>query len=157
MAFLLRYWKHLAAALVVVLVLGYTHHKGYEAGKAVVTAEWAEDMANRNKVDQKLALENAEKLAAAEARNEAIKNAKDKELASIAADRVSLAGRVRDYEDRLRALSSAQATDKLGLAVIAGIAERQKELDRRYDEYDKACQRDAVRFSALQEEVKGQM
>ena len=79
------------------------------------------------------------------------------QLVAIAADRDSLAVRVRDYQDSLRASAAREATGDRGLDVAARIARGAAELDAAYDAYDKSCQRDAVRFRALQDEIRPQI
>lgn len=154
---LLRFWKPLAGAAIVLLALWAVHHHGYNAGKATVQAAWDKDRAARAEADARVMQAQAELEAANRARNEVIEREYKDKLAAIAADRDSIAGRVREYESRLRSLSAAQATGQRGLDAIAGIAARQREMDELFDNYDKSCQRDAIRFRALQDEIRPQV
>lgn len=154
---LLRYWKYAAGALVLVAAFWALHSYGqsrYKEGKAVIQAAWDKDRAARAAVDASIAKDQELKDAANRARNEVIEREYKADLAAIAADRDSLAGRLRERENRLRSLASASATDKQGLIVAARIAASAAETDRLYDEYDQSCRRDAVRFKALQDEVR---
>lgn len=154
---LLRFWKPLAGAIVLVWILWAVHHHGYNAGRERVQAAWDKDRAARAEADARVVQAQAELEAANRARNEVIEREYKDKLAAIAADRDSIAGRVREYESRLRSLSAAQATGQRGLDALAGIAARQREMDQAFDAYDRACRNDAVRFSALQQEVAGQL
>lgn len=151
---LLRFWKPIAGAAVLLLALWAIHHHGYTSGKATVQADWDKDRAARAEVDAKVVQAQAQLEAANRARNEAIEHEYQQKLAAIAADRDSVAGRVREYETRIRSLSAAQATGQRGLDVVAGIASRQREVDAAFDAYDRACRSDAVRFKALQDEIR---
>lgn len=154
---LLRYWKPLAGALVLGLACWAIHHHGYNAGKERIQAAWDKDTAARAVVVAKVAAQQAEIEAATRSRNEVIEREYKDKLAAIAADRDSVAGRLREYESRLRSLAAAQATDKRGLAVAAGIAARQREMDQAFDAYDSACRRDALKLEKLQDEVRPQL
>lgn len=154
---LLRFWKPLAGAIVLVGILWAVHHHGYNAGKATVQAAWDKDKSARAAASAKATADAAATDAANRARNEVIEREYQSKLAAIAADRDSLAGRLREYESRLRSFAAAKATDQRGLDVAAGIAARQRAIDEAYDAYDRACRNDAVRFSALQQEVAGQL
>lgn len=151
---LLRFWKPIAGAIVLVGVLWAVHHHGYNAGRERVQAAWDKDRAARAEADARVVQDQAELEAANRARNEVIEREYKDKLAAIAADRDSIAGRVREYESRLRSLSAAQATGQRGLDAIAGIAARQREMDQAFDAYDRACRSDAVRFKALQDEIR---
>jgi len=157
---LLRYWKlALGAALLAALLWG-VHSYGvrrYKAGEAARQALWEADAHARDKAtaDAIAAVQERERQAVAH-NVEVIRDANEK-LVAIAADRESLAGRVRDYENSLRRLSAGQATSQLGADVGAGIAARAAAVDAAYDAYDRACQRDAVRFGALQDQIRGQL
>ena len=89
--------------------------------------------------------------------NQEILRETNEKLAAVASDRDSLADRVRRAADEVRSLAAAAATSQRGADVAAGIAARQAALDAAYDAYDRACQRDAVRFDALQREIKAQL
>lgn len=151
---LLRFWKPLAGAIVLVGILWAVHHHGHNAGKATVQAAWDKDLAARKEADARVVQAQAQLESANRARNEVIEREYKDKLAAIAADRDSIAGRVRDYENRLRSIAAARATDQRGLDAIAGIAARQREMDQAFDAYDRACRRDAVRFKALQDEIR---
>lgn len=151
-------YRKLAAygiAVLAVLLIGWRlHHHGVVSGRAEIQAAWDKDRASRAAVDATIAQNQAKVESANRARNEVIEREYQNKLAAIAADRDSIAGRVRQYESRLRSLSAAQATDQRGLDAIAGIAARQRELDAAFDAYDRSCRRDAVRFQALQDEIR---
>lgn len=151
---LLRFWKPLAGAIVLVGVLWAVHHHGYSSGKERIQSAWDKDRAARKEADASAVQAQAQLEAANRARNEVIESEYQSKLAAIAADRDSIAGRVREFESRLRSLSAAQATSQRGLDVAAGIAARQRELDQAFNAYDRACRNDAVRFKALQDEVR---
>jgi len=153
-ALLARFWKPIAGAIVLLLALWAVHHHGYNAGKERIQAAWDKDRAARAEVDARVVQAQAQIEAANRARNEAIEHEYQQKLAAIAADRDSVAGRVREYETRIRSLSAAQATGQRGLDVVAGIASRQREVDAAFDAYDRACRSDAVRFKALQDEIR---
>lgn len=154
LAILLRFWKPIAGAAVVALVLWAIHHHGYNSGRERVQAAWDKDLAARKEADARVVQAQAQLESANRARNEVIEREYKDKLAAIAADRDSIAGRVREYESRLRSLAAAQATGQRGLDAIAGIAARQREMDQAFDAYDRACRRDAVRFKALQDEIR---
>jgi hypothetical protein len=153
----LTYIKVGVAVLVLGAVAWYSHHQGYETGKAKIQAKWDDDRAKvRDAADKQAAKALADE-EAARAHNDEVIRGKDAQIAAIAADNQSLSGIVRDYQNRLRSSAMSQATGQRGLDVAAGIASRSAEADRLYDEYDKACRRDAVRFSALQDQIRGQL
>lgn len=159
-AFLLKHWRiGLGAALLAGLLWGiYSYgNKRESAGRAAVEALWKADTVAREKAtDEAIAKAEADK-AAALANNVKVTEDANQALRAIAADRDSLAERLRAYQNSLRSLSARQATDQRGLDVAAGIASRAAEADRLYDEYDTACRNDAVRFKALQDELRPQL
>jgi hypothetical protein len=130
------------------------HHAGYKAGVAEITAKWQTDTAKRDKADaDERAREQKRYDDAVTHGSEVLKDANEKLLA-IAADRDSLGGMLRRAQDGLRRAEAAAHTNQLGADVVAGIASRASELEAAFDNYDRACQRDAVRFHALQEQVR---
>lgn len=151
---LLRFWKPLTGAIVLAGILWAVHHHGYNAGRDRIQAAWDKDRAARKEADAMVVQAQAKFEAANKARNEVIEREYQSKLAAIAADRDSISGRVREYESRLRSISAAQATGQRGLDVAAGIAARQREMDQAFDAYDRACRNDAVRFKALQDEIR---
>lgn len=156
-AFLLANRKWLAYGLAVLAIVGglwYVRHGGIVIGRAEIQAKWDADRAARAAVDARIVQDQAKKDAANTARNEVIERETQEKLDDIAADRDSLASRVRDYESRIRSLAASKATDQRGLDAIAGIAARQREMDAAFDAYDRACRSDAVRFKALQDEIR---
>lgn len=72
-------------------------------------------------------------------------------LAAITADNVSLAGRLRDHENRLRAGSLSDAAGGAGgNAGAPGESGGPRTADAALDAYDKACRRDAERLAYWQ-------
>jgi len=131
--------------------------EGEASGEARITLQWQADTAARDKAT-------ADAIAAAQKRAENAKKHNDEvltdanaKLAAIDADRTSLSGLLHHANDQIHRLTAGQASDRLGLDVLTGIAARTAEVDRRYDEYDRACQRDAVRFGALQDQLREQL
>jgi hypothetical protein len=127
------------------------------AEKAAVMARWAADKAAvKAAADAQIEAAAQQELEAHLHNNEVLADANAKLLA-IAADRDSLAARLRDNENRLRRGEMSRATDQRGLDALAGVAARAAEIDRLYDAYDRACRSDAVRFQALQDELRPQI
>lgn len=158
--FILKYRKLLAygLSLLLILFLAYRlHHSGVKSGRAEVQAKWDADTAKRDKVAaDEIAKQAADAEATRKHNDEVLKNA-NAQLLAIAADRDSLGRMYLQASDQVRRLASGQATDKLGLDVASGIASRSAALEAAFDSYDRACQRDAVRFSALQDEIREQL
>lgn len=150
----------IAGAVIAAGVLGYGHSR-YKAGKAAEHALWAADTAARDKAAaEAIAAQKAAELAA-QAHNQEIQTDANTKLAAIAADRDNLSGMLRRADDRIRSLAAAKATGDLGISVATGIATRAEEarraIETQYDVYDRACQRDAVRFQALQDQIRPQL
>lgn len=134
---------------------------GEAAGRSAVEVLWQADTAARDAADAKIAADTAARLEAARVTNQEVLADANSQLIAIAADRDSLARRMSDSQNRIRALAASAATSQLGTDVAAGIAraaeEARRSIEERYDAYDKSCQRDAVRFSALQEQLRPQL
>jgi hypothetical protein len=158
--FLFKYWR-IGAAVALLAAIGLAiHHYGatrYKAGKAAVMLQWQADTAARDLVTAEAIANAKARETAAIANNTEVLRDYNQKLVEIAADNTSLAGRVRDYQNRLRDAAASQATDQLGIAVASGIASRAAELDAAYDRYDKACQRDALKLDKLIAEVTQQL
>lgn len=150
----------LLAAALVIGALTYRHHliaAGEDTGRAQIRALWQADTRARDLVTAEAIANAKARETAAIANNTEVLRDYNQKLVEIAADNTSLAGRVRDYQNRLRNAAAGQATDQLGIAVASGIASRAAELDAAYDRYDKACQRDATKLDKLIAEVKPQL
>lgn len=157
---LLKYWRYIAGAALLAAFVLAIHRYGtvrYKAGKAAVTLQWQADTSARNLATAEAIANAKSRETAAIANNTEVLRDYNQKLVEIAADNTSLAGRVRDYQNRLRNAAAGQATDQLGIAVASGIASRAAELDAAYDRYDKACQRDATKLDKLIAEVKPQL
>ena len=155
-----RLWPVAAGAVLLAAILWGIHSYGNKreaAGRAAVQALWQADTAKRDETDRLAREQAAADIARALANNVKVTEDANQALRAIAADRDSLADRLRAYQNGLRALSARQATDQRGLDVAAGIASRAAEADRLYDAYDHACRNDAVRFKALQDELRPQL
>lgn len=131
---------------------------GEAAGRSAVEVLWQADTAARDAADAKIAADTAARLEAARVTNQEVLADANSQLIAIAVDRDSLARRMRDYQDRLRSLAASAATSQLGTDVAAGIAraaeEARRSIEERYDAYDRACRNDAVRFTALQDQIR---
>lgn len=157
-----RLYIYAAAALAIIAVIGWQRHAVYESGKAKgradVTADWQADTKARATADAKIAADAAARLEAARVTNQEVLADANSKLIAIAADRTSLASRLRDYENRLRAATSAAHTAERGIDVATGIARAAEEargaIERQWDAYDRSCRNDAVRFEALQNQVR---
>ena len=160
MGFVFKYWRFGAAILTVGILLWYRHsvyENGRKAGEASITADWKADTARRDKVDSDIReAERLRQASIASANQESLSNV-NKQLIAIASDRDSLSRMYLQTRDQVRSLSSSQATSQLGVDVAAGIASRAAELEKAFDAYDAACQRDAVRFAGLQAELRPQL
>jgi len=160
MAFVLKYWRFGVAILMAGILLWYRHsvyENGRKVGEASIMAEWKADTARRDKVDSDAREAERLRLASiASANQESLSNV-NKQLIAIASDRDSLSRMYLQARDQVRSLSSSQATSQLGVDVAAGIASRASELEKAFDAYDAACQRDAVRFAGLQAELRPQL
>lgn len=143
-------------ALVVCAIGKYGDHRA-DREHAKVRALWDIDRAGWLAENERIKADNAAREKAATANNIEVMQDANIQLVAIAADRDSLAGRVREYQDRIRRLAAAEATDHAVAAQFAGVASSQREVDEAFDQYDAACRRDAVRFSALQAEVRQQL
>lgn len=127
------------------------------AGEARIQAKWdADTQARQAATDKAIADAKAAEEQAKTNNAEVLKDANEK-LVAIAADRDSLSGLLRQARDQVRAIAASAATSQLGADVAAGIARRQGEIDAAHDEYDTKCRRDAVRFGALQDQIRGQL
>jgi hypothetical protein len=115
------------------LVGGGSYFYGHHNGVIATTTKW-----------------NAERLATA---NEVAERTKEN-AAKESRERASLSQRLRDYEAEILRASGGEAAGGLGPDAIARIAARKAETDRLYDEYDKACQRDAVRLGDVQAVIR---
>jgi hypothetical protein len=134
---------------------------GEAEGRAAITEDWMADTKRRNEVDAAIRAESAARIEAARITNQEVLADANAQLIAIAGDRDSLARRLRDYENRLRTESARAATSQLGTDVAARIAraseEARRSIEWRWDAYDKSCQSDAVRFRALQDEIRPQL
>jgi DNA anti-recombination protein RmuC len=154
-----------AAGLALVSGVLWFSHVRYKAGEAAgtakVTEQWQADTKARDAADAAIRAQNAAAVEAARQTNQEALADANTQLQAIAADRDSLARRMSDTANRVRTLASAAATSQLGTDVAAGIARRAEEayrgIEERWDAYDKSCQRDAVRFSALQDQIRPQL
>jgi len=157
---LLKYWRLAAYGAVLAILAGgvlWVRHGGYKAGVAAVEARLAVDRkAVKEAGDKAIAAAQAAENAAL-ANNVEVIRGYNETLVAIAADRDSLAGRVRDYQNRLRTLAANQATDRLAASVAGRIASSAAEVDRLSDELDAACRRDAAKLTALQDQIKPQL
>ncbi len=137
------------------------YEAGEDAGKAKVQALWDADKKALSETNAKILAEAAAREKAAQVKNTEVLRDTNAQLVAIAADRDSLADRMRDYQDRIRRLAASAATSERGVDVAAGIASRAQEAERavrqQYDRYDVSCQRDAVRFQALQDQIRPQL
>lgn len=160
LSILWRYRKLAGAilAIIAISVLAYRlHHAGVKAGRAEIQAKWDADTAHRDKVSAEAIAKEAAKAEAARKRNDEVMRNVNAQLLAIAADRDSLGRMYLQASGEVRRLAASQATDKLGLVVTTGIAARSAALEEAFDAYDRACQRDAVRFKALQDEIRPQL
>jgi len=162
--FLLKYRKLIGYGIAVLLVLSlffaYRHSlikMGREQGRAQVQALWDQDKAAWLATNAKIEADALAKVEAAKAQNaEVLRNANES-LVSIAGERDSVERLLQSARDQVRSLVSAQATSQRGIDVATRIAASAAEVDRRLADYDSACRRDAVRFQALQDQIRGQL
>lgn len=157
-------WKLVGAGVVVLLlwwqVYAYAERKAErraDARESEIRELWRVDTLKRDK-----ATADAIAIEVARAEAQRLENAKEledahKQLAAIAADRDSVDSLLRRARDQVRALAASAATGERGLDALTGIAARAEALDRRLADYDAACQRDAVRFEALQNQLRPQL
>lgn len=153
-----RYRKILGAVLVVVAVayavIDYGRDK-YDEGRAAVQAKWDADSAARNTEIERIIGEQRANDAATKARNEEIIHVYQEQISRIAADRDSLARRLRDNEVRSRALSEAEY--QRGVADAAAQSGGPRNVDEALDAYDRACRSDAAQLEALIRQIRGQL
>jgi hypothetical protein len=147
----------LAVALIVWRAIDSYGERRELDGRAAVQQLWDDDRLAWEAVNaQQVADNQAREAAAMENNARVIRDAND-QLAAIAADRDGLVGLLHQARDQVRRHAAAQATGQRGIDALTGIAARAAEVDRRLADYDSACRRDAVRFSALQDEIRGQI
>lgn len=153
-------WRLIGAVALVLLVWWQIHayaERKADAREAEIRALWEADTAKRDKVAADAnAKAEADKAAQLAANAKEMEDAR-KELAAIAADRDTVDGLLRRARSEVSRFAASAATGERGLDALAGIAARAAEVDRRLVEYDASCRRDAVRFGALQEQVRGQL
>ncbi len=136
------------------LIGGGSYFYGHHNGANSIQTKWdADRLATANEV-ARLTLETAAKEAKARAINAKERKNREQTIADINADRDSLSQRLRDYEAEILRASGGEIAGGLGPDAIARIASGQAEVARRYDDYDKACQRDAVRFADVQAVIR---
>lgn len=153
-----RKWIWAILAIIAMSVLAYRlHHAGVKAGRAQIQALWDADTAKRDRVEaDEIARQRASAEATRASNEQRLKDA-NAQLLAIAADRDSLGRMYLQASGEVRRLASSAATSQRGADVGAGIAARSAALEEAFDAYDRACQRDAVRFKALQDEIRPQL
>lgn len=163
-ALALKYRRLIAYGLLLAAIVGaglYLRHSGKVAGMAQVQALWDADTAARDKATAEAIAEVSKREIAALANNAEVLEDANAKLAAIAADRDSLYGMLQRARGEVRSLAAAEATGRLGLDVATGIAARASEAEAairvQWDRYDAACQRDGVRFQALQDQLRPQI
>lgn len=160
-------WRYRRAIGIALAVLGliagfllYRHsliERGREEGKAEVQVLWDADTIARDKATaDAIAKAEADKAAAIANNAKELEDAYTK-LDAVAADRDNVDGLLKRARDQVRALAASQATGQRGIDAFAGIAARAAEVDRRLADYDQSCQRDAIRFQALQDQIRPQL
>lgn len=154
----LRYRKYIAALAVVFVIAGAVVSYGrarYNEGVAHVRAQWSADTKARDAETARVAQEYAARTAATVARNDEVLNGYQDEISRIAADRDSVARRLREYKIRERSLSAA--ADKPGAVGAGAEPKGEAAADGALDAYDSACRRDAAQLDALIRQVRGQL
>lgn len=157
-AFLTAYKQYLLPVLgAVALIVGlhvYGEHR-YEAGKAEVTAKWKADIAARDKASAVQAEQVRIQTAAVAANNVKVEHDYQVQIAAIAADRDSLARRLRDYDQVHSSPVPEAAGDPIAAPASAQPAGASP-VDAAFDAYDKSCQSDAAQLNALIAELEAQ-
>jgi hypothetical protein len=157
---LLKYWRYAAGALLLAAVWFAIHHYGhtrYVAGKAEMKALWVKDNAARDRADADRVAADLKHQADNQQSNERRLDDANKDLVAIAGERDGVERLLNNARNQIRSLAASEATSQLGTAIATGIAARAAEVDRRLADYDSACRRDAVRFTALQDQIRGQL
>lgn len=157
---LLKYWKYAAGAALIAVVWWQIHSYGdrrYDAGKAHVQVKCDKDSAARQTATEKAIADAKAGEAAAKANNVEVMEDANKKLVAIAADRDSLARLYRSAQGRVCPVAPAESPSDPESLIAAGVAARTREIDAALEAYDGACRRDAVRFEALQAEIRPQL
>lgn len=150
----------LAALVLITAFLWYRHsliQTGMEQGREQIRALWKADTAARDKAASDAIQSAREREEAARKANEARLADANSQLVTIAGERDSVERLLQSARGQIRGLAASQASGERGIDVLTGIAARAAEVDRRLADYDRACRADAVRFSALQEQIRGQL
>jgi hypothetical protein len=157
-------WKLIGriAVPVLVLLVAWWSIRSYadrvaDAREAEIRALWESDTAARDKAAADAIAESAAREKVALERNRDIEADYLAKLAAADAGRDDTLRLLQRARDQVSALAGREATGQRGLDALTGVAARAAEVDRRLVEYDAACRRDAVRFGALQEQVRGQL
>lgn len=161
MSILKLVWRYRTALVIALAVIGFAcAFYGYgreqrKAGAAEVQAKWNADKAARNAETDRALRSIAARVAETKARNEEVINGYQKQISNIAADRDSIAGRLRDNEVRLRALSEAANQPRADGSPAQ--PESPRSVDEALDAYDRACRSDAAQLEALIRQLRGQL
>lgn len=154
-------YMRIGAALAVLGLLLWVRHAiyqdGYDDGSKHVQTQFDAYRGKIIRLTAERKAENAATLAATEARNEAIAHGYQQALNAIAADRDSLARRLRNSQARSCSPILPTPENITGAADASTIPPSEAEFDRLYDEYDRQCRADAAQLDALIMELSPQL